>query len=291
MSKLELRAFFQYTDTMRNLTEPQLAKWPFFLGDVLLLGAGYFIVSQSKLGMGVWQMTFVVLCVAGGAWLAIMPFLFEYHLAMKLAEARALTTVVSQVETLEAIATEIRQATGKWHSVQESADKTSGAAKEIADRMTAEVQAFTDFMQRANDGEKATLRLEAEKLRRMEAEWLQVVVRLLDHVFALRAGAQRSGQAKLIEQVGNFQNACHDAARRVGLTPFIANDSDKFDAERHQLIEGDAKTANGAAVGETIATGYTFKGNMLRPALVRLRKEEPTSGVDQSQLALEREGA
>lgn len=276
---------------MRNLTEPQLAKWPFFLGDVLLLGAAYFIVSQSKLGMGVWQMTFVVLCVAGGAWLAIMPFLFEYHLAMKLAEARALTTVVSQVQTLETIATQIQQATGKWYTVQESAEKTSGAAKDIADRMTAEVQAFTEFMQRANDGEKATLRLEAEKLRRMEAEWLQVVVRLLDHVYALRAGAQRSGQAKLIEQVGNFQNACYDAARRVGLTPFIANESDKFDAERHQLVEGDAKTANGAVVGETMASGYTFQGKLLRPALVRLKEAATAAQTGQSQLALEREGA
>src|SRR5205807_4626059 len=99
---------------MRNLTEPHLAKWPFFLGDVLLIGAAIFIVSQSKLPMGLWQMVFVIFCVAGGAWLAIMPFLFEYHLAMKLAEARALTTVVSQVQTLEAIASNIQRATGQW---------------------------------------------------------------------------------------------------------------------------------------------------------------------------------
>jgi molecular chaperone GrpE (heat shock protein) len=275
---------------MRNLTEPQLAKWPFFLGDVLLLGAAGFLVSQSKSGMSVWQMSFVVLCVAGGAWLAIMPFLFEYRLAMKLAQARELTKVVSQVQTLEAIATQIQQATGKWQNAQDCAEKTSGAAKDIADRMTAEVQAFTEFMQRANDGEKATLRLEVEKLRRAEADWLQVLVRMLDHVYALRVGAQRSGQAKLIEQVGNFQNACNDAARRVGLTPFVANDGDKFDAERHQLIEGDAKLANGAPVGEGIASGYTFQGKLLRPALVRLRKQAPGASVDQSQLALEREG-
>ena len=48
-------------------------------GYFLLLGAAGFIVSQSKSGMGVWQMSFIVLCVAGGAWLAIMPFLFEYR--------------------------------------------------------------------------------------------------------------------------------------------------------------------------------------------------------------------
>ena len=257
---------------MRNLTEPQLAKWPSFLGDVLLIGAAYFIVSQSKLHMGVWQMLFVILCVAGGAWLAIMPFLFEYHLAMKLAEARALTTVASQMKNLEGLSAQIQGATGRWQSVQELSDKTAAAAREIAERMTAEVQSFTEFMQRANDGEKATLRLEVEKLRRAEADWLQVLVRMLDHVYALRVGAQRSGQPKLIEQLGNFQNACNDAARRVGLTPFVATEADPFDAERHQLVEGDAKAANGAKVSETLAAGYTFQGKMLRPALVRLRE-------------------
>ena len=58
------------------------------------------------------------------------------------------------------------------------------------------------------------VRLEVEKLRRAEGEWLQVLVRVLDHVYALHLGALRSGQPNLIEQLSNFQNACRDAARR-----------------------------------------------------------------------------
>jgi molecular chaperone GrpE (heat shock protein) len=114
-------------------------------------------------------------------------------------------------------------------------------------------------------------------LRRAEADWLQVLVRMLDHVFALRVGAQRSGQPRLIEQLGNFQNACNDAARRVGLTPFVPSDADSFDPERHQLAEGDSKTAIGAKVGETVAAGYSFQGKLLRLALVRLRASEPVA--------------
>jgi len=82
---------------------------------------------------------------------------------------------------------------------------------------------------------EATLRLEVEKLRRVESEWLQVAVRMLDHVYALHQGACRSGQPHLIEQVGSFQNACRDAARRVGVTPFTANEGEPFDAQR-QLV-------------------------------------------------------
>ena len=63
--------------------------------------------------------------------------------------------------------------------------------------MTGEVRQFTEFMQKMNDSEKAALRLEVEKLRRGEGEWLQVLVRILDHVFALHAAAVRSGEPKV----------------------------------------------------------------------------------------------
>jgi hypothetical protein len=57
---------------------------------------------------------------------------------------------------------------------------------------------------------KNHLRLEIEKLRRGEGEWLQVMVRVLDHVQALHLAGQRSGQRNLIEQLTHFQNSCRD---------------------------------------------------------------------------------
>jgi molecular chaperone GrpE (heat shock protein) len=235
--------------------------------------------------------------MAGGALLAVAPFLLQYQALVKVTEAGALNTVVSQLKNLEAIANQISGATGKWQDAQEQADKTAATAREIAERMTGEVQAFTEFMKRANDSERATLRLEVEKLRRVESEWVQVAVRMLDHVYALHQAASRSGQPNLIEQVGSFQNACRDAARRVGLTPFIANEAEPFDAQRHQLVEEGAKPPADAVVGETIATGYTFQGRLLRPALVRLRGDHAAIAADateagpedQSQLPLQAE--
>ena len=233
--------------------------------------------------MGWWQTAFIVLCVAGGAWLAIMPFLLEYRVFVRLAEALNLTTAVEQLKNLETLAGQIGGATGQWQTVQEHADKTTASAKEIAERMTAEVQAFTEFMQRVNDTEKGSLRLEVEKLHRSENEWLQVLVRILDHVYALNQGARLSGQPALVEQLGKFQNACRDAARRVGLTPYVAKDAEPFDPKRHQLMEGNGngKPVEGEIVGETVATGYTFQGRQVRPALVRLRAaSKPASDSD-----------
>ncbi len=153
-----------------------------------------------------------------------------------------------------------------------------------------EAGAFKEFMHRANDTEKNTLKLEVEKMRRGETEWLQVMVRMLDHVYALHAGALRSRQPNLIAQVGNFQNACREAARRVGLVAFTPSDSEPFDKERHQLLERDSKPPEGALVGETIAAGYTFQGRMLRPALVRLQNgqdpgEESSAGTAEPEVA------
>jgi molecular chaperone GrpE (heat shock protein) len=257
---------------MRDRIEPQLSKWAFFLGDLLLVGVAGLFYWKSNIPLGAWEGGLIVLSVAGGAFLAILPFVLEYRMASKLAEAEALAEVVGQIKNLESIAERITGATGRWQSVQEVADRVAGTSKAIAERMSAEAKAFTEFMQRANDTEKATLRLEVDKLRRSEGDWVHVLVRMLDHVYALHVGAMRSGQPNLIAQLDQFQHACRDAARRIGLTPFAANPADPFDAERHQLLDTKQAPTAGAKIAETIATGYTFQGRLLRPALVRLQE-------------------
>jgi molecular chaperone GrpE (heat shock protein) len=170
------------------------------------------------------------------------------------------------------VAAQISHATSQWQSVREGADKTLGAAREIADRMAAEVKAFNEFIRRANEDERAMLRLEVEKVRRAENDWLQVLVRILDHVHALNQAAGRSRYAGVPEQIGKFQTACHDAARRIGLLPFIPAAGEPLNTERHQLVDPGAKPGENALVQEAIANGYTFQGKLLRPALVRHRE-------------------
>ncbi len=118
---------------------------------------------------------------------------------------------------------------------------------------------------------------------------------MLDHVFALNRAAAHSGQEKLIAQLGQFQNACRDAARRVGLVPLLAAPGEAFDAQRHQSVAGDAPAAAGV-VAEQIALGFTFQGKLIRTAVVRVEPAGAelnpgqlppiTTGGDQSQLPL-----
>jgi molecular chaperone GrpE (heat shock protein) len=196
----------------------------------------------------------------------------EYRLVAKLAEAQALTQVVGQIQLLETTAAQISKATNQWQNIQGEAERMGTTARGLVERMEAEAQGFKEFMQKMSDSERATLRLEVEKMRRAEADWLQVCIRMLDHVYALHLGATRSGQPNLIDQLTNFQNACRDVARRVGLTPFAANPTEPFDAQRHQLLEGQDPPKSGDTIAETLATGYTFQGRILRPALVRLKQ-------------------
>src|SRR5271154_581694 len=213
----------------------KIPKWPFLIGDAALLVAAFFFVRREPKPSAHWEIP--AACVALGAILGCLPFILDYRAVVKAVEAGALGSISEKIQNLEKLAAQISSATNEWTNAQTQAEKTSAGAKQISDKMAEEVQQFTAFMQKMNDSEKSALRLEVEKMRRGEAEWLQVLVRILDHVFLLHAAAARSGQPKVADQIANFQNACRDAARRIGLTPFAAAPDEKFDAERHQAVE------------------------------------------------------
>jgi len=262
-------------------TSPKLSKWPFFLGDTVLLWLAYLIYWRSKTPMSPWDTFFCVLCVALAALLGVTPWLLEYRAASKLTEADRLTSAVLQIQNLEIIGRQIQGATANWQTAHEHATKSVEAAREIAERITGEARAFTYFLNEATTTEKNHLRLEVDKLRRAENEWVQIVMRMLDHVFALYQAAVRSGQGSVVEQIGGFQNACRDVARRVGLIPFVAVPGEEFDPKIHQLAEPDATAPTEAAIAETLATGYSYQGQLVRPALVALRKK-PSNAADLS---------
>jgi molecular chaperone GrpE (heat shock protein) len=207
------------------------------------------------------------LCLVVGACLGVLPYVLEYRAVCRQWEAATLAEGLTHARHAETVARRIAEATDNWQAIQEQAAKTTAQAREIAERMAAEVRDFTTFLQRANDTEKATLRLEVDKLRRAEGEWLQVLVWILDHVFALYTAGLRSGQPRLIEQLTQFQNHCRDAARRLGVVPFVVAPGESFDPEKHQTPDGQPPP-EGAVVRETLATGITFQGRLVRPAIV-----------------------
>lgn len=255
---------------MTTVSVPKLTKWPFYLADAFLLGVAALILYKCPDPFQFWPLISLVTCSALGAWVSITPFLRQYNAEVKFAESNSLTSTVEQLNNLRTFTNQISFATAQWQVVQEQSSKTVGAAKEISERMAFEAKAFSDFIQKANDNEKSHLRLEIEKLRRGENEWLHVLVRTLDHVYALYMAGVHSGQPNLMEQLTHFQNACRDAARRVGLIAFEAKPNEPYDEKTHQLADPQTQPYHGALVRETIATGFSFQGQMIRPAIVIL---------------------
>lgn len=257
---------------MSNTTVPSLSRWPrllpFILADALLLTAAGVIVFRTAAPMDIWQVVSAAVCVVLAGWFGCWPFLADQRAALKLAEQADLASTLQQIQQLETVARQIQTATSQWQTVQEHSTKIAQTAGQMTERIAAEAKTFADFLQRANDTERSTLRLEVEKLKRSEGDWLHVVVRLFDHGFALHVAAVRSGQPRLIEQITNYQMACRDAIRRVGLVPFTARPGEPFDANIHQAADESAKPSADAVIADTLACGYTFQGQLLRPAVV-----------------------
>ena len=267
---------------MSQRAEPRLSKLPFVFADIVLLGVAYLIFWRSQAPMTPWDMFFCAASVALGAVLCVAPFLLEYRAAMKLTEADRLANAILQIENIEIIGRQINLATANWQAAHEQANKTVEAAREIAASITAEARSFSEFLKKANETEKNHLRLEVDKLRRAENEWLQILVRIMDHIFALNQAAARSGQTNLVKQLGQFQNACRDVARRVGLVPFAAIPGEPYDPKVHQLADAKVVPATAARVDETIATGYSFQGQLVRPALVTLQTSPAADQLEET---------
>lgn len=259
---------------------PKTAKWPFFVGDALLIGLAWFFYAQASTPFDGPTLTACVACIAIGAMLGITPFIMDYRAEVRLAESNGLTDTLDQIRGLETIAAAVASATGKWQGVHERAGEAVDSARQVSEIMSGEMKSFMEFLEKANDSERQHLTLEVEKLKRAESDWLGVLVRILDHVYALRSAAVQSGQQKVIDQLTHFQMAVYDVARRVGLTPFSAEAGCTFDAEKHQLPNGGEVPAE-ARIAATLAVGYTFRGQMIRPAIVHLEGAEPLPPVEE----------
>jgi len=286
-----LAALFSDTAGMKEASDWTVPKLPFLLGNAALIVAAAAVIYKAAHPISQTEILIATGCVALGALLGCLPFILEYRATKKLVEINALTTVAEQLQDLKKYSAQVSTATDQWARVQEvtqgGAEKTTAAAREIAERMATEIREFNEFQVKLNDTEKGALRLEVEKLRRAEGDWLQVVARILDHIFALHTAAARSGQPELAEQIGQFQNACRDAARRVGLTPFGAEPGEKFDAARHRAHGVENPPAE-AVAAETLAPGLTFQGRLIRPALVRLdAAEAPAAEIPAAEAAPE----
>jgi len=259
---------------MSESTAPKIPKWPFIVGDMALLMTAIFLLSRIEGEFSMLEAFWCLACVAGGAWIMVMPFLKEFQTKADLTEARELADSVEKITSLESLAKRIENATEQWLHVEDRANEINSASKQITEKINAEAREFTAFLQKANDVEKNHLKLEVEKLGRSQNEWLQVLVTTLDHVFALTQAGRQSGQENLIKQLTVFQAACREVARRVGVVVVEPQPNEAFDPEKHQLRDSEAKPEAEAKIIGLAAQGLSHQGRLLRKAVVVIEGED-----------------
>ena len=255
---------------MKDSEVPQLSLLPFLVSDAVLLATAGVIVEFGPRPMTLGQSVLCVACVGFAAIIGILPFLRRYETAVKLEESSSLADTVQQIGHLGDVAARVDQATGYLQTINDQAEKTVAAASGVSEQMTTEAQQFRQFMAQAQDRERAHLKLEVEKLRRSEGDWVQSVTLILDHIHALHQASIRSGQAELSKQIGQFRGVCLDSCRRVGLAVYIPQLGEVFDPAKHTLGKAADQPAEGSTISDMLACGYLFQGALLRPSLVKV---------------------
>lgn len=262
---------------MSESSSPRLSRWPFLVGDLLLLASAAGVAWLAHSGSLEWSARVAALLVGAvglGAWILVIPFLREHAAAVRLQEQDGLAGTLQQIQQLKNVAAQITAASAQFQSAQDSATRTNAAAGQLLAQMQAERQSFSQFLQQANDQERQAMRLELDKLHRGEQEMLQVMVLVLDHSYALLQAALRSGNQGIIQQLGHFRHACLDAVRRIGLVAVEARPGEEFNPQVHDLVEP-KEVAPGTRIGRTMACGYTFRGAGLRRVIVDLAEPPP----------------
>lgn len=273
---------------MSERTSSRIPKLPFYAADLIVSAIACYVLYRLGAIDGMYEVIIAAICLAAaawGAWLSVLPWLSEFRADAHRAETHDLTSVFDKLQNLEQVASRIEQSNANWQQVQDASSATVKAAREITEKMKSEAQDFIKFFETTNDQEKQHLRLELDKLKRTENDWLQVNVRILDHIFALHQAGLRSGQENLIHQLNQFQHTCRDIARRVGLMAYTPTVGEPFEDRSHQHADPNYFPPAGTAVTATLAPGYTFQGQLLRRALVKtapVTSEPPDETFSQS---------
>jgi len=97
--------------------QPSLPKWPFVLGDILLISLAVLVISIAGDDLNSWQIGFCVFGVVVGALLLVAPFVIEFYLKQKLhesAEAETIETIINRINTAVGEIAELSQNRNEW---------------------------------------------------------------------------------------------------------------------------------------------------------------------------------
>lgn len=88
---------------------PTLPKWPFYLGDGLLVGLAVMVAWRAEGALPTWQLAFCVLAVIAGALLLVAPFIAEYAIRQRIHEQMEAESIESILHRINVAVREIME--------------------------------------------------------------------------------------------------------------------------------------------------------------------------------------
>ena len=141
---------------MSDSLVPTVPKWPFLLGDALLLGVAGFIGRQCHAGALPVTPAYVGLIVGSvgfGAWMLCRPFLREHEAAVMVSERSDLAGTLAQIRHLESAGQQVAGAVAQLNASGKQLGEVETSARELVARLAEERAQLVQFLQRTNDQE------------------------------------------------------------------------------------------------------------------------------------------
>ncbi len=123
-------------------TPPSINKWPFLLGDILLLGLAVFILMRNGGDLNSWQIGFCVFGVIVGALLLVAPFIIEFYLKQKLHEENEANALEAVHERMNHMVREVYAIVDAQREESKRVERTFSAYEGLASLMDDKLKSF-----------------------------------------------------------------------------------------------------------------------------------------------------
>lgn len=250
--------------------EPSLNPLPFLIVDFTLLATALLLVNASARPLSLGSAALVTICVGAGGLIALYPYAQGFRARQRLQEIDNVGDTLDRLDSLNTIVERVERVGAQWRNAQETNEAVSKQCNDAAALLFEESKTIREFAQKQNDQQKANLRLEIQKLRQGEAEWIQAATLMLDHTAALHGAISDSGDETAIRRLDKFQNSAHEIMRRVGLVGFAPRPGAPFDPDANKVADRADTPPDGSRIKAVVAMGIRYQGRVLRPALVQV---------------------
>lgn len=154
---------------------PKLPKLPFIIGDLVLLGAAWYIASREAGPLGVQAMVAVTVCVVIAAIIGAVPFLTDYARKQDEALDERQRGLDALARTINTAAEQISIAANGLNELTDLTHKNLKHADQLPHKLQDKIAEFNAQLDNARENDREELEKEIAELRTSESDRLQSI--------------------------------------------------------------------------------------------------------------------